>query len=532
VTPFAGSGLLIRSTVRQDRVLLPVWIGALVATVAATIGAFAELYPDVVSRSAFAASVGSNAVFTAFYGPLFSAADNGALTAWRLGTVGSVILALMSTFVVTRHTRREEETGRAELIGSAAVGRPAPLIAALTVAVAANTAAAVLCTAVLTSAGEDAPGAAAFGLALAGGGLVFAGVAAVAAQLVETARAANSVTIAVLGTAFLVRAVGDTAEGLGWIGWLSPLGWVEQVRPFAGNRWWVVTLLWVTAGVLAATAGILNARRDLGGSLLRTRRGPQAGSRFLAGPFALGARRQRGAVVGWSVAFVVMGAVFGALAESIGGLVGSSPQIGEVLRQLGGPGVLLDGYFSGVFGIVALFAAGFAVSAMLRLRTDETALLVEPVLATGISRRRLLATHAVWVFAVPALLMLLAGAAAGIAADLTLDDGTDHVGRLVAASAVQVPAIWVIGGVATSLFGICPRWSTVAWVALGGCALLAEIGPVIGLPQVVLDVSPFTAVPHLVGDSPVSATPLVALTLVSALLVSAGWVGFGRRDIG
>lgn len=527
-----GTGLLVRLAWRRDRFMLPLWIVALVATVAATDGAFEDLYPDAASRNGFAQSIQSQAVFRALYGPLYSSESLGGLTAWRLGTIGAVMLALMSIFCVSRHTRQEEETGRLELVGSAAVARLAPLTSALIVAMTANLVAGVLCTAVLAASGEDLLGAVVFGGSLAGGGLIFAGIAAVFAQLAETARATNALALAALGVAFLLRAVADGTTGLGWLGWLSPLGWVEQTRAFADNRMVVVVAIPLVAAALGVAATALNARRDLGGSLLLTRSGPSRAARSLAGPFTLAVRRQRNAILGWGAGFVLLGGVFGALAGSIDDLTDSTPQVAEILRQIGGAGAVVDAYLGAVLGVVALFAAGFGVSAMLRLRADETALLVEPVLATGVSRLRLLGVQLVFVIAWPAVLMLLAGIAAGIAVNLTLTDGVDHVGPLVAGAAVQIPAVWVVGGLAAVLVGVVPRWSTAAWAGLGVCALLTEIGPALGLPQLVLDLSPFTAVPRLISGAAVAVTPLVVLTVVAGGLVAVGAAGFRRRDIG
>ena len=50
----------------------------------------------------------------------------------------AVLAALMSALAVVRHTRQNEETGRAELVGAAVVGRYAGLAAALIVTVGAN----------------------------------------------------------------------------------------------------------------------------------------------------------------------------------------------------------------------------------------------------------------------------------------------------------------------------------------------------------------------------------------------------------
>ena len=107
-----------------------------------------------------------------------------------------------------------------------------------------------------------AAGSLAFGAALAGSGLVFTAVAAVAAQLSPSARFARGSAFAVLGTAFTLRAVGDA--GSGTLSWLSPLGWSLQVRPYAGDHFWVLLLHLATTAVLTAVAYRLLAGRDVG----------------------------------------------------------------------------------------------------------------------------------------------------------------------------------------------------------------------------------------------------------------------------
>jgi len=47
----------------------------------------------------------------------------GALTAWRYGVWAALFTVVMTVFLVVRHTRADEESGRLELVGSAAVGR-------------------------------------------------------------------------------------------------------------------------------------------------------------------------------------------------------------------------------------------------------------------------------------------------------------------------------------------------------------------------------------------------------------------------
>jgi ABC-2 type transport system permease protein len=90
-----------------------------------------------------------------------------------------------------------------------------------------------------------------FGLSIALVGWVFIGVAAITAQFAEFSRTANGMATAVLGITFLLRAVGDSAKDIGWLSWLSPIGWSAQTRPFSGDHWWVLPILLVAAVIAA-----------------------------------------------------------------------------------------------------------------------------------------------------------------------------------------------------------------------------------------------------------------------------------------
>src|SRR5690349_23662100 len=76
----------------------------------------------------------------------------------------AVLAALMSTLAVVRHTRQNEETGRAEILASAKVGRYAQLTAALTLVVAANLVLIVLIAGFAAGSDMDSTGAFTLGL--------------------------------------------------------------------------------------------------------------------------------------------------------------------------------------------------------------------------------------------------------------------------------------------------------------------------------------------------------------------------------
>ena len=205
------------------------------------------------------------------------------MSAWRYGVWAAIFAALMSVFLVIRHTRADEEAGRLELVGSAAVGRLAALTAGLLVALTANVLLAVLLVIVLVVVGLPVAGSVAFALAITTCSLAFTAVAALAAQLTSGARSARGIAIGVLGAAYLLRAVGDASGegGVSWLTWLSPLGWTELTRPYTSDRWWVLALPLALTAAATAAAYVLAVLRDHGAGLLPDRPGRPAASAWL-----------------------------------------------------------------------------------------------------------------------------------------------------------------------------------------------------------------------------------------------------------
>ncbi|GDY33062.1 ABC transporter permease [Gandjariella thermophila] len=533
MSALVGTGSLVRLALRRDRVLLPAWLAVFVLMAAGSAGATVGIYPTAASRAQAAASINDTPSLVALYGLVYDPTSLGAVALIKMIAFGAALVAVLSVVVVVRHTRAEEEAGRLELVGATVVGRHAPLAAALLVAVAANVVLGLVTAASLVAAGLPAPSSAAFGLAWAGVGIAFAAVAAVAAQVTESGRAAIGTACAVLGAAYVLRAIGDTSaasgSGPGWLSWLSPVGWGQQVRPYAGDRWWVLLLPAGFAAVLTAAAYALVLRRDHGGGLLPDRPGRPTTAPSLRGPLALAWRLQRGSLLGWTAGFVLLGVVFGNVASGVGRLV-TSPQAREMISRLGGEHALTDAFMATELGFVGVLAAAFGVQAALRLRTEETALRAEPLLATPVRRLAWAGSHLTVALAGTAVLLAGAGLGAGLAhAAGTHDAG--QVGRVLLGALVHAPAAWVVTGVVVAAFGLAPRLVVAGWVALVAFLLLGVLGPVFRLDQWAMDLSPFTHVPRLPGGE-LSATPLVCLVLVAAALVVVGLAGFRRRDIG
>ena len=278
--------------------------------------------------------------------------------------------------------------------------------------------------------------------------------------------------------------------------------------PYTTDRWWVLALPLALTAAATAAAYVLAVVRDHGSQACRpTRPGrPAAAAAWLSAvhhwPLGLAWRLQRGTLYGWALGFAFTFAASGAAAKGIGSLLGGSAQLRNAFTRLGGEAGITDAYLAAIMSLAGLAAAAYATSAVLRLRTEETGGQAEPLLATATSRIRWGLSHIAVAVVGTAVLLAVAGVAAGLGYGLRTGSAGPEVARLLGAAMVQLPASLAVAGAAVVLFGLAPRASVAgAWTVVGVMVLIALFGQVLRLSQWVLDVSPFTHVPKLPGAS-------------------------------
>ena len=519
-----GTWHLVRLALRRDRLLLPVWIAVFAVMAYSSAAATIGLYPDLSSRRGLAAGLNATTATVALYGPIYDETSIGEISLFKLGAFGAALVAILGIILTVRHTRAEEESGRVELLGAGVLGRLAPLSAALTVVTITNVGLAVVTTAGLVGAGLPAAGSIAFGLSWAVSGLAYAGVAAIAAQLTTSARAATGLAVTVLAVTYVLRAVGDTAsaDGPRWLSWLSPVGWAQQVRPFAGHRWWLLTLSAVFAGFATWAAYVLANRRDLGAGLLPDRPGPASASRWLGSTEGLALRLHQGTLVAWTAAYAMVSWILGGIAKTVTPAL-SSPGAEDLIKKLGGDQGLTDAFLATELSFMGVFTSAFAVQAMLRLRTEEALHHADPLLSTRVGRLRWAGGHLLFAVGGSLWLLLVVGLACGASVASALGEPR-YVGELVIGALAQLPAVLVLVGIVVFTIGVAPRATALGWAALVAFLLIGELGPVLRLDQRILDLSPYTQLPKLPGGE-VTARPLIGLTVIALALMGIGLAG-------
>jgi ABC-2 type transport system permease protein len=522
-----GAPGLLRFMLRRERFGLPWWLLGATLLVLIQSTQSQNLYYTPEDLAKLRQTIGGNTAVIAMSGPTRLLDSIGGEVVFEIFTFVAVVVALMSMFLVGRHTRAEEETGRAELIRSARVGRHAPLAAALTLASLANLTVGALIVAAAAGTGLPVGGSLLFGAAIAAVGILFAALTAVAVQVFENTRAVYGAVALVLGAAFVLRAAGDVGSGA--LSWASPIGWGQRTFPYTGDRWWPLLFPLAASALLVAAAGALLRRRDFGAGLVPTRPGRAQASRSLRNAYALAWRLQRGSLLGWAVGLGLLGVAYGSIGETMEQYIADNPEVAEFLP--GGAADIVDAYLALTVGTAALIVAAYGVSSALRIRAEETSGRAEPVLATATSRLSWLAGNLSVTLVGSAVVLLALGVGEGAAYGLTVSDA-GQVPRLAGVALAHLPAVWLIVAAVVLALGWAPRPSAaLGWVAVGYCAVIALFAESFNLPGWVQRASPFAHTPQ-VPLADLALTPLFVIIVLAAAAMGAGYAGLRRRDVG
>lgn len=529
-----GLWTLLRLMGRRDRWRAPIWILSLAALTAYFANAIAVIMDEdtLASMVVFA----KNPVMGLITGPGYGM-DEITIPRFVVGMYGIFLMlgaALMSITTMTRHTRAEEQTGRAELLRANVTGRHTQLLAALALTLVMNLAAGVLMTLTFffSEANPDPfSSALLFGASISAAGCVFAAITGVTVQLSSFARAASGMAGAVLAAAFVVRGLGDMSAVSGgdlkWLSWLSPLGWSQQTAPYTLDRWTPLLLSVVAIAILIPVSLLLQSRRDLSAGIFADRLGRAHASPVLSTSTGLALRLQRSSLFWWSIGVFAMALVFGSFTGTMrDGAAGMPP---EILDLMGGPRGIVDGYMGYMALYFAMIVAAYAIIASSGLRAEETGLRAEPVIATAVGRGRWVMSWTLVTMLGSLWLMALAGVAEGLGAAASTGDWS-LMGPAVLGHVAQTASVWALLGLALALYGAAPRLQGLTWIVFVYGAGMALFGQMMDLDDAVLDTSVFVHIGQYPAQD-LSAGAVVALTVATAVLLALGVIGFRRRDL-
>lgn len=525
-SPRRSLGTMIGIAWRTHRRGILVWVIALAASMVGTAAGVAGLYDTPAKIHTYAEAVTAGSALAAINGHVEGIDSLGGVIQDEFGFMASFLLPLLGIGLIAGSTRREEESGRLETILGGRIARHQPTLAALIVAAAAILVTSVLFATGLRLSGVPVSGAILYSAALGALAFVFAGFAALLAQLVLHARGVYAGSLIVLAAAYVLRGVGDTTT-TSWLSWLSPLGWAEKAAPFGSQRWWMLA---VPAGVGVAFAGAavwLAARRDVGSAVLRGGAGPAAATRLRRRPIGFAAWLHAPATAGWLAGGLLLTGMLGSLAQQFLDAVAGNSALGDAVGISGDRP--LDGLIAVTQLYVAVIGAGYVIQAIGTLRAEEAEGRLETRLAGTLSRARWLAAHGAVVAA--GLVVIVACSSAALALSTAWSVGnSDEIGAVMRAGLAFLPAELVFAGLAVAVFGLWPRGFGLTWAAYAIASFIALLGPGLKLAPWALDLAPTTHV----GNPPlatVHTASLATLAAVAIALVLVGFVAFRRRNV-
>ncbi len=536
---FAGTWTLIKLIFRRDRIKLPVWIVAIVASLVSMVPMLRNVYGDETSLATLHETFGTNPAGIFLTGPMDAPTLGGLMTIETVLWWGLAV-AFMNTLFVVRHTRQNEEMGAQELLLSGRAHRASGLIAALVVALGANLLLAVGIGVglILVEASWSAEQAWLFGLSMGSFGFAWSAVAAIVVQLVQSARSANGMLAAAIGGAFVLRGIGDfmgrtDASGLlqpEWPSLLSPFGWMQATRPLTFPEWWPLLLPLVFAVVAIPVAFFLLSKRDVGASILPSRKGRPHARAFLKTPLGLTWHLQRNVFLGWLAGVMIMVATIGVLVPEMTHIYESSESMKAMIVAMGGEGAMVPSFLSAMLSMIALMVIGYVVHALGRLRAEESSGHLENLLATRMSRMSWIAWHSAIALAGGIFMLVASGMALAVSVNIASDFTADTM-EYTLAGISYIPSLLLFIGGYIVLFGVIPRLSSVLmWLYFGFVVFMAWLAPMLRLEQWVMDISPLSHIAAAPAED-IKVVPLLVIGCLGLMLAVVGVVAWRNRNL-
>jgi ABC-2 type transport system permease protein len=526
--------VVLRRTARQASKSGVLWGYVFGIVVASSAISYTRLYRTQSERDHLAAAFGSNRAASALFGPAPQLDTVAGFTVFKSFMTLVILGGLWGLLTSTRLIRGEEDAGRWELVLSGQTTRRGAVEQALG-GLAAGAAALWAVTALLSVlAGQYSkvgisPGPMLyFAVTLVSTPVMFLAVGSFTSQLGATRRQAAAYAGWFLGACYGVRMVADAGVGLHGLVWVSPLGWVEQLRPLTSPEPLAFLPIIGFTAVVAGLAVHLAGARDVGAGTLPDRVHAPARTRLLFGQLGLTLRLTRPTVAGWTLALAATGFVLGLIAKAAGTtMAGSSVQ--TVFSRLGVSATGSEAFLGVTFLIVAVLVAFLAAGQVTAARAEEAQGRLDHLLVRPVTRLSWLGGRIAVGAAAVVIGALVVGLATWVGAS-TQGDRTSLSTLLGAGLNVVPPALCLLG-IGVLAVGVWPRATSYVVYAVLTWSLLVEIvGGIGAVSHWVLDTSIF----HHMAPAPAVAADWGTgawMIVVGAACAVIGALAFRRRDL-
>ena len=497
---------------------------------------YVGVYTTQAARSEFAASFSNNVGIKAMIGAPHHLETVLGFTAWR--SVGIVILvgAIWAIFTASKTFRGEETSGRWELFltgqttarratANALLGLGASLVAMFVL---------VAVFAVVAGHFHDVPITVTSGLFFALVAVLpaaeFLAVGAVASQIQPTRSRAAAMTTAVFGLSFGLRAIGNITTSTHWLVNISPLGWVENLRPLTGSHAvWLLPIAAFTL-ILSLLSIVLAGKRDLGESIVADKDSARPHTKLLNRPFPAAWRLNRLSILPWLGGLFVFSTGFSALSKAASDAIKASSGAEQAIGRISGQSNIGATIFLGIVFLMLITVLMLAVAtAVGNMREDEAEGYLDNLLVRPVDRLQWLGGRIALVAATIVTAGVLISIGVWIGASSVHSGVATHSIALAAINAMA-PAFFMLG-LGTLVFGFKPRLtSTVLYGFIAWSFVVQMLGSIGNLNHYILD----TSILHHIALAPAVDVNWRVVYVLMVLGLAGGVLGawrFNSRDL-
>jgi len=472
-----------------------------------------------------------NPAMIALVGPVYGEMNYtlGASYANYIFAFSLLMVGVMNIFLVTRHTRLEEDAGIMELLRAFPVGRYANLIATALLTVSVNGLLAIILTLFLylfRATGMTLEGCALFGVSMGVIGLFFAASTAFFSQLVSNNRSALSLSILWLLFLYVLRAIGDVWHET--LSLLSPLGLILRTKLFVENSWWPMIPILTVSLVFVGLALFLSDKRDMGSGLLSEKAGRGHGASWLSGPLGLVFKLTRNTIVLWGLVIFFLAAMYGSVFGELDTYISSNTTIQAM--------VTMDPHFTPTEQFMVLLMAVMSMITSVpilalvnRINFEEKNGFLELMLCQPVSKTSVISSYLVVMLVTSVLYQFMAAFGFWSVGSMVLETAPTF-SEFVTSAFLYLPAIWVMVGLLMLLIGFLPGKGVLIYYYLGYALVVNYIGRLIKMPEWTWKLTPYGFIPQYPLEK-ISLPVHFGLLSLFILLCALGLYGFNKRDI-
>jgi ABC-2 type transport system permease protein len=521
---FRGTGKLIRFYLRQGWITRSIWLIIPALLVISAMASYGSMFATQQELNAFVDSNILNPVVAAIHGFILSK-DIPGIVVWNIKTISLIVIAIFNILAASKIIRGEEESFRADLLEAGMVGRQSLFAASLIISYVTNSLMGILLFLTMLMFGLPVGGSLAISLLIIVGGCLFASIGAFTSQLASARRTASSLGIGLMGVFYLLSFMNNLSADNNLSSYFTPFRWFFIVRPFAGNHLAFLLIAVCLVAVIAGLALYLASKRDVGAGVIHPKTGRGKASPGFNNVFALSWRMHKGLLIEWTLALGVFALGIGSADPLVSKMLSDVPKLASWMQLFGEPE---EAFLSLMVYVLCLFVSAYGILTVQKMHSEETDWHIETILSTPVKRSKWMLSHVLFSIMGSAFILLVIGLCIAVGSRLG-GGSTGTFGGTILMAIAKLPAVLIMAGIATLLFGFVPKLSVgVSWAIYSLFILIQLLWEMALIPDIVFLISPFGQV---YPTQPLTAATFMLLLLIACALYGAGLLLFKRRDI-